>query len=49
MENMAFCDFITFVIHFIGVQFSFQNSFHNFLKHTKNMTFMTLVIKLIIK
>ena len=38
MEDMTFYDFITFVIDFVGVRFLFQNSFHSFLKHRKNMT-----------
>ena len=42
MENMTFYDFITFVINFVGVRRLFQKSFHRFLKHSKNMTFMTL-------
>jgi len=42
MENMSFYDVITFVIDLIRVRFLCQNSFHSFLKHRKNMTFMTL-------
>jgi len=38
MENVDFYDFVTFVINFVGEQFLFWNSFHNFLSHSKNMT-----------
>jgi len=39
MENMTFYDFVTFVIDFVGVQFLFQNLFHNFLKHREKYDF----------
>jgi len=42
MENMTFYDFISFDVDFVEVRFLFQNSFHSFLNHGKNMTFMTL-------
>ena len=42
MENMTFYDIITFVIDFVMVRFLLQTSFHSFLKHRKNMTFMTV-------
>jgi len=42
MEDMTFYDFITFDVDFVGVQCLFSNSFHSFLKHRRNMTFMTL-------
>jgi len=40
MENMTFYDFVTFVIDFVGVQFLFQNLFHNSWNTEKNMTFI---------
>ena len=42
MENITFYDFITFVVDFVGLRFLFWNLFYSFLKHRKNMTFMTL-------
>jgi len=42
MENMTFYDFITFFIDVVGVRFLFQNSFHSFLYHRKNMTSITV-------
>jgi len=43
MEDMIFYDLnMPFVIDFVRVRFLFENSFHSFLKHRKNRTFMTL-------
>jgi len=42
MENMAFNDFIPYVVDFAGMWFLFQNSFHSFLKHRTHRAFMTL-------
>jgi len=42
MDIVTFHDFVTFVIDFEGVRFLLQISFHSFLKHRQNMTFMIL-------
>jgi len=36
MDNMAFYEFITFVIDFVGARVLCKNSFHRLLKHKKS-------------